>query len=178
MYKVRWVKGEVDGRIGVITPYNDQFQAELKNATSSAVFRGRDRAWCFDEEARELVAPIVERYFTNTKWRRVTFALRGAENVTVDGGQLMFVTRDKWNWRRDTAVNFRVVENGVVSGGSRAHPYVSGSLIIDLDMRDGADIRPEPESVETLAEQEPPNPLANYPIEMLLAEIAQRESDQ
>lgn len=177
MYEVKWVKGEVDGRIGLICPYNDEFQSELKALTSSAKFRGSDNAWCFDEELRPLVMPLVERYFTHTAWRRVTMHLRGADNLTVDGARLMYVTRDYWNWRRDTAVNFRVIESNVDSGGSRNNPCVSGFLILYMDIRDGAVISPEPEMVELLEdEQELPNPLANYAIEHLAAELARREA--
>ena len=110
MYEVKWTKGEVDGRVGLICPYNENFQQELKTITTSAKFRRSDNAWCFDEETRPLVMPIVEQYFTDTTWQRVTITLNRDDNVTVDGARLMYVNRDYWNWRRDTPVRFRRIE--------------------------------------------------------------------
>ena len=175
MYEVKWTKGEVDGRVGLICPYNENFQQELKTITTSAKFRRSDNAWCFDEETRPLVMPIVEQYFTDTTWQRVTITLNRDDNVTVDGARLMYVNRDYWNWRRDTPVRFRIIEAEVSPGGSRAHPTISGTLVLEIDLREGVEIDPEPDSIEPLSEQEAANPLANYAIEELAAELARRE---
>ena len=175
MYKVKWVKGEVDGRVGIITPYNEAFKDELKAVTSSAKFRRTDGAWCFDEELRPEVMPLVDKFFTRTVWQRVTIRLDRDDSLSIDGASLLYVNRDSWNFRRGD-VNFRVIEQAVQSGGSRANPHVSGTLVLDVEMREGAIIKPEPESVEPVGEQEKPNPLANYAVDDLAAELARREA--
>lgn len=174
MYRVKWVAGEVDGRVGLVCPYNDSFRVELCALVPGARFDRRGGAWCFDEEQRHLVMPLIERYFTNTAWQRVTLDLRHAESVSVDGASLISATRDNWWWRRDAVVHFRIVECAVSAGGSRRCPTVSGQLVLDIDMRIGADVSPLPADVVTLGEQDPVNPLANYATGDLLAELARR----
>jgi hypothetical protein len=175
MYEVKWIKGEVDGRVGLICPYNEQFQSELKAVTSSAKFTRHNSAWNFDEEQREYVMPLVDKFYTNTARYRLEFDLKSEDDVSIDGASLMYITRDYWNWRRDAAVNFRVIEADISSGGSRNHPHVSGKLVIEADLREGAIISPEPTSIELAGEQEVINPLANYAVSELAAELARRE---
>jgi hypothetical protein len=175
MYEVEWIKGPVDGRVGIVTPYNEQFKEELKAVTSSAKFRRADGAWCFDEELRPEVMPLVDKFFTRTSWQRVTIHLDRDDNFSIDGANLLYVNRDNWSFRRGD-VNFRVVEQNLQSGGSRANPHVSGTLVLDVEMREGAIIKPEPKSVEPVGEQEKPNPLANYAVDDLAAELARREA--
>lgn len=174
MYEVKWVDGEVDGRVGLVCPYNDNFRVELCALVPGARFDRRSSAWLFDEEQRHLVTPLVDRYFTDTCWQRVTLELRSNDGVGVDGANLISMTRDRWWWRRDTAVRFRVVECDITAGGSRRYPYVSGRLVLDIDMRLGAEVSPSPIDVVVLDEQEPGNPLANYATADLLAELARR----
>jgi hypothetical protein len=173
MYEIKYVKGEVPGRLGVVVPYSEPFHSELKTITA-ARFDAPRKAWCFDEEDKEEVIALLERFFVNTAWQRVTIEDIRAANITVDGASLLYVNRDRWSFRRDSGIKYKVVESSLGSGGSRANPIVHGRIVVDIDLRDGAIIRPEPTAVEPIAEQEPANPLAAYPPEMLKAELTRR----
>lgn len=179
---VKWIKGPVDGRIGVAVPYNQNFNDDLKHSTPSARFRedGRTDAWFFDEEARPDVLPLLEKYYGDLRWQRVAWDIRSASNITIDGARLLSVSRDWWGYYRGFDYQFKIVEEGLSAGGSRKNPRIGGTLTIDILCREGAEFDPAPESVEPVddpAERPQPNPLAIYSDDMLAAELARRGHD-
>lgn len=179
MYEVKWIKGSVDGRIGVIVPYNQKFNDELKAMVPSARFR-EDRstdAWFFDEEAKEDVLHILEKFYVNAVWQRVEWNLN-RDDVTVDGANLFTCNRDWWKFRNNFPYKIKIVEEELSSGGSRANPGMFGRVVIDILCREGAEFRPEPVSVEPSPEPDEarPNPLAIYPDDLLAAELARRQA--
>lgn len=177
---IKWVKGPVDGRIGVIVPYNQKFNDALKAAVPSARFKEdrRTDGWFFDEEAKEDVLPILERFYVNQEWQRVEWSL-SRDEITVDGASLFTVNRDWWKYRNNFPYKFRVVDEDLSTGGSRANPGMFGRLIIDILCRPGAEFYPEPVSVTPSPEQtgDKPNPLAIFPDDALTAELARRGHD-
>lgn len=177
---IKWVKGPVDGRIGVVVPYNQKFNDELKAIIPSVRFRedGRTDGWFFDEEAREDVLPILEKFYVNQAWQRVEWDLN-RDDVTVDGANLFSVNRDWWKFRNGFPYKFKVVEDDLSSGGSRSNPGMYGRVVIDILCRAGAEFRPEPVSVTAVPEERPSdtNPLSIYPDDLLVAELARRGHD-
>ena len=180
MSEIKWIKSNVDGRVGVIVPYNQKFNDELKALVPGARFREdwRTDGWFFDEEAKLDVLPILERFYVNLKWQRVEWNLN-RDDVTVDGANLFSVNRDWWKWRSNFHYKFKIVEEGLSSGGSRNNPGMYGRVTIDILCREGAEFRPEPVNVEDTpdpGEAETPNPLAIFSDDMLAAEMAQRQA--
>lgn len=177
---IKWVKGPVDGRIGVVVPYNQKFNDELKAMVPSARFRedGRTDGWFFDEEASDDVLLILEKFYVNQAWQRVEWGLN-RDNVTVDGANLFTVNRDWWKFRSNFPYKFKVVEDDLSSGGSRSNPGMYGRVVIDILCRPGAEFRPEPVSVTAIPDEQPndTNPLAIYPDDLLVAELARRGHD-
>ncbi len=179
MSNIKWVKGPVDGRVGVIVPYNQKFNDALKASVPSARFKEDHRtdAWFFDEEATGDVMPILDAFYANHQWQRVEWNLNRDE-ATVDGANMFVVQRDWWKFRGDFPYKTRVVEEALSSGGSRSNPGMYGRVVIDIFCRPGAEFRPEPVSVTPTPDQEEkPNPLAIFPDDMLVAELAGRGHD-
>jgi hypothetical protein len=177
---IKWVKGPVDGRVGVIVPYNQKFNDALKAAVPSARFKEdrRTDGWFFDEEAKDVVLPLLERFYVNQEWQRVEWSL-SRDEITVDGASLFTVNRDWWKYRSNFPYKFRIVEEQLSTGGSRANPGMFGNLVIDILCRSGAELSPEPASVTPSPEQagDKPNPLAIFPDDALTAELARRGHD-
>lgn len=175
---IKWVKGPVDGRVGVVVPYNQKFNDELKAMVPSARFRedGCTDGWFFDEEARDDVLTILEKFYVNQAWQRVEWSLN-RDDVTVDGANLFSVNRDWWKFRSNFPYKFKVVEDELSSGGSRANPGMYGRVVIDILCRPGAEFRPDPVSVTAVPEEHPTNtnPLSIYPNDLLAAELARRQ---
>lgn len=171
---IKWVKGEVPGRIGVQVPYNQKFNDELRVFVPSAKFDRYQTAWLFDEEAKPDVLAVVERFYANLVWKRVTFEFN-RDNPTIDGARMMSIQRDWWKFS-DGPYKYTVVEESLSSGGSRANPGIYGRLVIDIHCREGVEFYPEPESVEEIADPTAVtvNPLEIYPDDMLVAELARR----
>ena len=180
MSEIKWVKSKVDGRVGVIVPYNQKFNDELKAMVPGVRFREDQRtdAWFFDEEAKPDVLPILERFYVNQKWQRVEWSLN-RDDVTVDGAQMFYCNRDYWKWRSGFPYKFKIVEEELSSGGSRANPGMYGRVVIDILCREGAELKPEPVSVESAPgdEDEMPNPLGIFSDDMLVAELQRRGHD-
>jgi hypothetical protein len=185
--EIKWIKSKIEGRAGVVVPYNQKFNDELKALVPSARFR-EDRqtdAWFFDEEAKPDVLPILERFYVNQKWQRIEWSLN-RDDVTVDGAQLFYVNRDYWKWANRFPYKFKIVEEELSSGGSRANPGMYGRVVVDILCREGAEFRPEPVSVEDAPgdeadapgdEADAPNPLTIFPDDMLVAELQRRGHD-
>jgi len=172
--KIKWIKGEVVGRIGVDTPFNEPFKDELKALVPSAKWGGYNNPyWFFDEEAKPDVIPILDKYFGNQVWQRITWTGVREGRISIDGASLVFVSRDYWKFRSDD-VTFRVVEQDLSSGGSRNNPVIAGDLVVEALVRPGADIYPEPAGVEEIGEPEKKNPLGLYPADMLAQELIRR----
>lgn len=174
---IKWIKHpSIDGRIGVISPYNQLFVEELKRSVMSCKWKDGSgiEAWFFDEEFKEDALPVLEKFYGNPQWHRVEFALDRDDNVTVDGVDMFSVFRDYWNWRRSFPFKRKVVEEKVSSGGSRRYPHLSGHLIIEIECRPDAVFDPEPVSVTPVGERPKNNRLAVYPTGDLLAELARR----
>lgn len=171
---VEWVDGEVPGRRGVQTPYNAAFVHDLKAIPSARFSRYPVPVWFFDEEVMPDVLALVDRYFGQRVWQRVTWLFK-RDRPAVDGASLAQVGRDYWRWQPGEA-EFRVVEDaGITSGGSRSHPGLYGRAVVDVLARPDAVFEPAPESVELIGEErEAPNPLAVYPDDALLAELHRR----
>lgn len=180
MSEIKWIKGKVDGRVGVIVPYNQKFNDELKAMIPGARFREdwRTDAWFFDEEARRDVLPILERFYVDLKWQRVEWNLN-RDDVTVDGANLFSVNRDWWKWRSNFPYKFKIIEEELSSGGSRSNPGMYGRVVIDILCREGAEFRPEPVSVTDAHgdEADSPNPLGIFSDDMLVAELTRRGHD-
>ena len=180
MSEIKWIKSKVDGRVGVIVPYNQKFNDELKALVPGARFREdwRTDAWFFDQEAKRDVLPILERFYVDLKWQRVEWNLN-RDDVTVDGANLFSVNRDWWKWRSSFPYRFKIVEEELSSGGSRNNPGMCGRVTIDILCRDGAEFRPEPVSVADAPgdEADAPHPLGIFSDDMLVAELARRGHD-
>lgn len=178
---IKWVKGPVDGRIGVIVPYNQKFNDELKAMVPSARFREDHRTdgWFFDEEARDDVLPILEKFYINQEWLRVEWTLNRDE-VTVDGANLFNINRDWWKFRSNFPYQFKVTDCGELSsGGSRSNPGMYGRVVIDILCRPGAEFHPNPVSVTAVPDAQPTevNPLVIYPDDLLVSELSRRGHD-
>lgn len=177
---IKWVKGPVDGRIGVIVPYNQKFNDELKAMVPSARFREDHRTdgWFFDEEARDDVLPILKKFYASHEWVRVEWNLN-RDHITVDGANLFTVNRDWWKFRSNFPCRFKVVEEDLSSGGSRSNPGMYGRVVIDILCRPGTEFLPDPVSVTAVPDAQPSdtNPLEIYPDDLLVAELARRGHD-
>jgi hypothetical protein len=171
--EIKWIKSKIEGRVGLSVPYNEAFNNVLKAAVPSAKFDYQKGAWFFDEEAKEEVVPFLEQYYINTTLHRVVWDTRSEDNITVDGARLLFVNRDYWKFSRG-GPSFKIVEEGLSSGGSRNHPHISGRLVIDIQLREGAVLDPEPESIEEIEDTAEKNPLEAFPTSMLVAELERR----
>lgn len=176
MSKVTWKKSKVDGRIGISVPYNAVFNEQFKAAVPSATFLRATDVWEFDEESKEDVIPLLEKFYLNTVRYRVAWNnIVRADNLTIDGASLAWVNRDYYKFRYD--LSFRVIENELSTGGSRANPCLFGKLVIEISLREGAVIKPAPDEIEVVVEDDTavrPNPLAAYPTSDLVAELERR----
>lgn len=174
--KVTWKKSKVDGRIGISVPYNAVFNEQFKAAVPSATFLRATDVWEFDEESKEDVIPLLEKFYLNTVRYRVAWNnIVRADNLTIDGASLAWVNRDYYKFRHD--LSFRVIENELSTGGSRANPCLFGKLVIEVSLREGAVIEPAPDEIEALPVGDTavrPNPLAAYPTSDLVAELERR----
>lgn len=174
---IKWLQSKVEGRIGVVTPFNGQFVEELKALSSSAKFDRAAGAWFFDEEVKPEVLALVEKFFTSPRpWVRIEWGLRSEAAVTIDGIDLFWISRDRWNWRRDGGLEYRIIEQDLRSGGSMRYPNISGRAVIEIALRAGAVIRPEPDSIQPLEKEpkRPVNPLEHFDTADLLAELERR----
>lgn len=176
---VQWLHANTDGRKAVKVPFNAEFNHELKQSVPSARFNQRGkREWSFDSAELPKVELLLEKYYLTVQLMRVEWNGLHDSGVTIDGVDLLSVSRDWWGWRRDCPVGFRVVEASLESGGSRQYPNVSGDLVLDITCRPDAVFEPEPTSVtvldEPIDERQRPNPLLAYDDEALLAELARR----
>lgn len=174
MSTITWKKSKVDGRVGVAVPYNAVFNEQLKAAVPSATFIRSTDVWEFDEESKEDVIPLLEKFYLKTVRYRVAWNnIVRADNLTIDGASLAWVNRDYYKFRHD--LSFRVIENELSTGGSRANPCLFGKLIIETSLREGAVIEPEPDEMEMVDDTAVrPNPLAAFPTSDLVAELERR----
>lgn len=171
---IKFVESRAEGRMGIATPYNAQFVAELKEICPGAKYENvKEPTWYFDEEAKEDVIALADKFFASARKMRVTWELSRDAAVTVDGVDLVTVNRD-YAKVRGSDFRAKVIESVLKAGGSRNNPHVSGRLVLELAIRPDALFSPEPESIEELPEQEPYNPLAAVPTADLVAEIARR----
>lgn len=179
MYKIEYVKSREEGRVGVHTPYNEEFVRELKLLVPSAKFSKATKAvWFFDEEAKADVVALVAKYFVNVRKVAVAWELSRCTDVTIDGARVLSIYQDNWSLARSGDVEARVINNSLSCVGSRRYPSVSGELVLEVLMREGAVISPEPISVEPSPEPQPsPNPLAAVPVGDMLIEM-QRRGDE
>lgn len=172
MHKISYHPAPIEGRVCIDAPYNGAFKELLKELVPSARWDGR--MWEYDEEAQPLVTELVNEFYVNVVWKRVIFELRG-DTPTIDGVSLAYIQRDYFRWKGD--VPMKVVESDVESGGSRRHPTLSGRVVMDVLIRDGADIAPEPVSVEDAPETHRPDPLAAVPVAKMLKALHGREAE-
>lgn len=176
MATINWKKSKIEGRIGVSVPYRQLFNDELKAVASSAKFDRAGEAWFFDEEVLHLVRPLLEKYYTNTKWYRVEWDISSAAALEIDGCNLLYISRDYWKRRSGSGFDMKIVECGLSSGGSRANPRIGGKLVLEIALREGAVISPEPTSIEAIDAPAPPaNPLETVPTELIIRELNSRD---
>lgn len=172
---IKWIKSSVEGRVGIVVPYRQLFNDELKAAVSSATFSRGSDAWMFDEEATHLVRPLLEKYFQSGVWYRVELDLKNAEEFTIDGCNLLYVNREYWKWRSGSGFEMKVLECTLSAGGSRRSPHVNGRLVLEIVMREGAVISPAPTSIEKIDRPTtPPNPLETVPTTAIQRELEAR----
>lgn len=177
MDKITWKKSKVEGRTGVSVPYNAVFNEQLQAAVPSAKFERQPSAWFIDEEAKEEVIPLLEKFYLNTSRYRVTWDIKQAGNILIDGARLMWVNRDHYKFSHDHGLAFKVVENTLDTSGSRANPYIYGRLVLEISLREGAVIEPAPTEMVAMVEDETavrPNQLAAFPTSDLVAELERR----
>lgn len=170
---MKWLESSIESRIGISVHFNEVFNTALKAAVPSAKFNREKSAWFFDEEAKEDVVPLLEKFYINTKPHRITWQLDRDYGVTIDGARVLFVSRDYWNFTRGS-FPFKALESNLSTGGSRNNPRVSGRLVIEVQLREGAILDPEPESIELIEEKEAKNLLEAFPTSMLVDELKRR----
>lgn len=175
MHKIEYIQSGEEGRMGVCTPYNEEFVRELKQVVPSAKFAKTPKSvWFFDEEAKGEVMALVRKYFVDVRKVLVKWDLSRATEVTVDGARVISIFRDNWVVSRED-VPPKVIRNGLSCTGSHRYPSVTGELVLEVLMRDGAIIYPEPTSIEDSPEPQPkPNPLVAVPVADMLAEVERR----
>lgn len=177
-YEVQYVPSKIEGRVGVRTPFNQCFVDELKASLPGAKFTGHPTAvWEYDEEYQDIVTALVQKYFIDVERVRITWQFDRDGVPCIDGVRLMYLGRDWFKWHGD--MSLRVIEqDGLHESGSRRHPTISGTAVVECVVRHGAVIEPEPISVEPSPEPaEKPNPLAAVPVSRLLAELERRGAE-
>ena len=131
------VKLENSSRLGVKTPYNAGFVAELKRRVPAA--RWNRPYWTFPAEARATVEEIVAKYFPPEAAKRryrVRFqglglhGLYGDKSPVLAGTPLVEHTRDWYRFRHPDIIE--VVEDNLRPGGSRRNPHISGDFEVIL----------------------------------------------
>lgn len=176
MNNVRYiVSKEVEGRVGVITPFNQCFVDEMKASLPGATFKSHPQpTWEYDEEHQDIVTALVQKYFVDVSRVRITWQFSRDGAPRIDGVTLMRLGRGWFKWHGDMALKV-VEQDGLHESGSRRYPTISGTAVVECTMRHGAVIEPEPVSVEPAPEpSDKPNPLAAVPVAHLLAELARR----
>lgn len=174
MNSIAWRDSKIDGRVGVSVPYRQTFNDELKALVSSAKFeRGREGGvWFFDEESLPAVQCLLDKYYVKTKWFRVEWDIRHSEGIEIDGCNLFYIQRDYWKWRAGSGFDMKIIECKLVAGGSRSNPRVNGHVVVEIALREGAELRPEPTSLTSIDKQEsPPNPLETIPTNTIRREL-------
>ena len=122
------VKFKNSSRLGVKTPYNAGFVAELKRRVPAA--RWRPPYWTFPAEARATVEEIVARYFPpEAAKRRYRVRFQGLDrddSPVLAGMPLVDYSRDGHRFHLPDIIE--VEEDNVRAGGSRRNPYITGSF--------------------------------------------------
>lgn len=131
------------GRIGCGTPYfNGAFVEEIKSKIPGA--RWSTDKWFFAEKYRDQVLALWQKYYSSPMVKRhLVFDLNREREVSIDGQFLIWHSRDRAKLA-DSPFIEQVHEIILNPGGSRAHPRISGRLVIDVNMRPDAVIKPEP----------------------------------
>lgn len=148
---VEFVKSSTsESRLGVKTPYNAKFVADIKKDCPSAKWSSKSTAWFVDAVSKPQLYALVQKYFGAKTRKRLTFELEYNKNLYIDGMGLMVVGRDNWSWDSRHTDTMALIEESLQTGGSRNNPNISGQLTIEIDVRDGALIEPAPVSVESV----------------------------
>lgn len=174
MYKISYKPSPIEGRVRIDAPYNRAFKDRLKEVVPSATWVGG--MWEYDEEAQPLVTELVNAFYVHVTWKRIEFDFgsRGG-NPEIDGASLARVQRDYFRWQSDIAL--KVVESDIESGGSRRYPALFGRVVLDVLIRDGAEISPEPISISDALEVYRPDPLAGVSAGQMLKAMHGRETE-
>ncbi len=161
------------GNLGIKAPFNGAFKDELKALVPSA--KWQRPYWIIkpsgEDQAKELLAkyypPKAELQKVRIEWDL------DRESPEIDGVGLANINRDWWGWHKDCAIDFKIIEQDLSSGGSAKYPGLYGKLIIETIIRPDANISPKAE-IEIIENGTVPNPLADFSTEELLAEIERR----
>ncbi|MEE9612422.1 MAG: hypothetical protein V3W19_14305 [Desulfatiglandales bacterium] len=161
------------GNLGIETPFNAAFKDELQALIPSANWLSP--LWIIsplgEDQANELLAKYYPPQNILEKVR-IEWDL-DRESPEIDGIGLANVSRDWWRWRKDCAIDFKVIEQSLTSGGSAKYPGLYGKLTVEVMIRPGAEISPRA-VVVTIKNGQVSNPLADFSTEELLAEIERR----
>lgn len=178
MSEVEFVKSKIEGRSGVISPYNADFVKELKRNVPSAKWNGS--AWFFDDISRPDVEELVAKFFPGRESLQrviITWNELVRDDPQIDGVSLATINRDWWNWKKNCPIQFKVVKADIDSGGSRKNPGLFGNLVIEAFIRPGASVKPIPDNMEVIENGKEYNPLEIFPTEDLVAELKRRDYD-
>lgn len=162
------------GNLGIETPFNGTFKDELKALVPSA--RWQSPYWIIKPSGEEQVENLLAKYYPPDAMRQkveIEWDL-DRESPEIDGVGLATISRDRWGWRRDCPIDFKIIEQDLKSGGSVKHPGLYGKLIIETTIRPGAVVSPMAQ-VKVIEEGEKKNLLADFSTEDLLAEIERRQ---
>lgn len=161
------------GNIGIETPFNEAFKDELKALVPSAKWQAPH--WIINPSGLDQAKKLLAKYYpTEDLLQKVRIKWElDHDPPEIDGVALASVYRDWWSWRNNCPINFKVVTQGVATGGSHKNPGLYGPLIIEAKIRPGAKIYPSAE-VTILEDGETFNPLASFSDDELLVELARR----
>jgi hypothetical protein len=162
-HMVEWVKSSRQGRSGVKTPFIGKLVEEMRLQIPSAKFDRTTGIWWFDDYHYEDMQDLVYRYFPDEavlQTVRISWDLNG-EPPLLDATNLIHLSRDKWSWRDDCPIRWKVLEVDIHTGGSVRNPKVFGHLKIKAEIRLNCEITPEPRSFEVvLAPEETGSPVS------------------
>lgn len=132
----------------IVTPYHPEFVSELKKRVSKPRWNSSQRRWEYPSKENHIVKKLASKFFATRSRKRITWQLDRAETVEIDGMTILDIKTDEWS----AGKNVTLVEDDLKSTGNKKYAAVSGTLVVEFEIKDGADIQPKPVSIQEIDE--------------------------
>ena len=172
------VASNQENHAGIKSPYNADFVKQLKKSVPGCKWNSSSKVWFFEKIHLDTVLSLANEFWPNPETLNtylIDWGLDGHSAPKIDGVEIINLNRDSWTWRNNCPFTIKPIEVDIKTGGSRRNPTVEGKFLVEVKLREGAQLTPEPDSMEIINEAtQKPNPLESFSDDDLIKELIRR----